>query len=51
MPSVVVEVRRSYSRAQESALIQAVHQALVEAFRIPPRDPRKLGHSRRPGGL
>ncbi len=38
MPSVLIEVRRSYSRDQEIALIEAVHAALIEAFRILPGD-------------
>ena len=38
MPSAVVEVRRSYSEAEEVAIIDAVHGALVAAFRIPPGD-------------
>ena len=35
MPSAVVDVRRSYSEAEEVAIIDAVHGALVAAFRIP----------------
>ena len=38
MPSVVVEVRRAYSEAEEVAIIEAVHAALVAAFRIPAGD-------------
>ena|SRR5690349_423527 len=38
MPGVVIEVRRTYSQAEEVAIIDAVHGALVEAFRIPPGD-------------
>lgn len=38
MPSVVIEVRRSYTAAEESAIISAVHEALRTAFRIPPHD-------------
>jgi phenylpyruvate tautomerase PptA (4-oxalocrotonate tautomerase family) len=38
MPSVLIEVRRRYSREQEMALIDAVHAALREAFKILPGD-------------
>ena len=38
MPSTVIEVRRQYSDAEESAILEAVHQALVSAFRIPAGD-------------
>lgn len=38
MPSALVEVRREYSEAEEVGLIDAVHAALVSAFRIPPQD-------------
>lgn len=35
MPSSTVEVRRQYSEAEEVAILDAVHGALVEAFQIP----------------
>jgi phenylpyruvate tautomerase PptA (4-oxalocrotonate tautomerase family) len=35
MHSVLIEVRCSFSKEQESALIEAVHAALREAFKIP----------------
>lgn len=38
MPTVLIEVRRPYSRSDEVALIDAVHEALVVAFGIPRRD-------------
>ena len=38
MPSVSIEVRRRYSPEQETALIEAVHAALQEAFKIVPGD-------------
>jgi 5-carboxymethyl-2-hydroxymuconate isomerase len=38
MPSVLIEVRRSYSRDEEVALMEAVHAALREAFKILPGD-------------
>ena len=38
MPGAVIEVRRTYSEAEEVAIIDAVHDALVTAFRIPPGD-------------
>lgn len=38
MPTVLIEVRRRYSPAEESALIDAVHDALVTAFQIPAQD-------------
>ena len=36
MPSTTIEVRRHYSEAEEVAILEAVHAALVEAFQIPP---------------
>jgi phenylpyruvate tautomerase PptA (4-oxalocrotonate tautomerase family) len=46
MPSVLIEVRRQYTEEQEIALIEAVHLALREAFKIPPGDKnvRLLAH-------
>lgn len=38
MPHVVIEVRREYSQAEEIALMDAVQEALVRAFRIPEND-------------
>jgi phenylpyruvate tautomerase PptA (4-oxalocrotonate tautomerase family) len=38
MPSTTIEIRREYSEAEEVALIDAVHAALVTAFRIPVGD-------------
>ena len=38
MPATLVEVRRRYSQEQEVAILDAVHAALVSAFRIPPED-------------
>ena len=38
MPSVLIEVRKHYSEAQEVAIMEAVHGALREAFKIPPHD-------------
>ena len=38
MPHVTVEIRRRCSPAEEVALIDAVHEALLHAFRIPPED-------------
>lgn len=38
MPSSLIEVRRRWSDAEEVALIDAVHDALVAAFRIPVED-------------
>ncbi len=38
MPSALIEVRRRYSDDEEAAIIDAVHAALVDAFRIPPQD-------------
>lgn len=35
MPSTLIEVRRQYTPDEEVALIDAVHAALVEGFRIP----------------
>jgi phenylpyruvate tautomerase PptA (4-oxalocrotonate tautomerase family) len=38
MPSSLVEVRRRYTAAEEVAIIDAVHAALVAAFHIPVQD-------------
>jgi phenylpyruvate tautomerase PptA (4-oxalocrotonate tautomerase family) len=38
MPSTTVEVIRDYSADEESAIVEAVHAALVEALRIPETD-------------
>ena len=38
VPSVLIEVRRQYTAEQEVALIEAVHAALREAFKILPGD-------------
>jgi phenylpyruvate tautomerase PptA (4-oxalocrotonate tautomerase family) len=38
MPSVLIEVRRNYTQEQEIALIEAVHKALRDAFKILPGD-------------
>ncbi|WP_041782431.1 tautomerase family protein [Mycolicibacterium chubuense] len=54
MPSTVIEVRRRYDAAEEVAIIDAVHQALVSAFGIPFNDrhvrlvahePHRFSHS------
>src|SRR5580765_6713831 len=34
MPSVLIEVRKRYAQEQETALIEAVHGAIREAFKI-----------------
>ena len=46
MPNALIEVRRRYSETEELAIIDAVHGALVAAFRIPERDKhvRLVGH-------
>jgi phenylpyruvate tautomerase PptA (4-oxalocrotonate tautomerase family) len=38
MPSSLVEVRRHYTEAEETAIIDAIHGALVAAFQIPVED-------------
>ena len=38
MPSITIEVRRQYTEPQEIAIIEAVHAAVVAAFRIPEHD-------------
>jgi phenylpyruvate tautomerase PptA (4-oxalocrotonate tautomerase family) len=38
MPSVLIEVRKTHAPDQEKALMEAVHAALREAFRIQPGD-------------
>ncbi len=46
MPHVLIEVRREYPQEEELALMDAVHDALQQAFRIPPHDQhvRLLAH-------
>ena len=46
MPATTIEVRYQYSVAQEVDFIDAVHRALVSAFKIPEydRDIRLLVH-------
>ena len=38
MPWTLIEVRRTWSREEEIALIDAVHAAMVTAFEIPAKD-------------
>lgn len=38
MPNVTIEVRRKYTAAEEQALIDAVHAALIEGLKIPDWD-------------
>jgi phenylpyruvate tautomerase PptA (4-oxalocrotonate tautomerase family) len=38
MPSITIEVRRAYTEPQEIAIMEAVHAAVVAAFRIPEHD-------------
>lgn len=38
MPTVLIEVRRHYTPAEEIAIIDAVHGAMVTAFQIPAAD-------------
>jgi phenylpyruvate tautomerase PptA (4-oxalocrotonate tautomerase family) len=38
MPSVLIETRRQYTEEQAAALMEAVHAALREAFKILPAD-------------
>jgi phenylpyruvate tautomerase PptA (4-oxalocrotonate tautomerase family) len=38
MPTALIEVRRQYTETEEVGLIDAVHGALVAAFRIPAKD-------------
>lgn len=47
MPSVLIEVRKSYTPAEESTLMDAVHAALQEAFKILPgdRNVRLIAHA------
>ena len=46
MPTVLIEVRKPYTPEQEMGLIEAVHAALREAFKIKPgdRDVRLIVH-------
>ncbi|MCY7316962.1 MAG: tautomerase family protein [Rubrivivax sp.] len=36
MPSAIVEVRHAYTAAEETALLLAVHDCIVQAFRVSP---------------
>ena len=47
MPSVLIEVRKTYTPEQETALMEAVHAALRDAFRILPgdRNVRLMAHA------
>jgi hypothetical protein len=36
MPSITIDVRKNYTEAEEVAILEAVHSALVEAFCILP---------------
>jgi phenylpyruvate tautomerase PptA (4-oxalocrotonate tautomerase family) len=38
VPNVVIEIRRTISAEQETAMIDAVHSAMQEAFKIPVGD-------------
>jgi phenylpyruvate tautomerase PptA (4-oxalocrotonate tautomerase family) len=38
MPNTLIEICHRYTRDEEIALMNAVHEALVEGFRIPPHD-------------
>jgi len=38
MPSSLIEVRQSYTPDEELALVDAVHEGLVAAFKIPQED-------------
>ncbi len=38
MPTALIEVRREYSEAEEMAIIDAVHAAMRDAFRLPVHD-------------
>jgi phenylpyruvate tautomerase PptA (4-oxalocrotonate tautomerase family) len=38
MPVATIEIRRPYSREQEESLMKAVHDAMVEALKIPQTD-------------
>ena len=38
MPSILIEVKRKYTLEQEIAIMDALHEAMVEAFKIKPTD-------------
>jgi phenylpyruvate tautomerase PptA (4-oxalocrotonate tautomerase family) len=48
MPSIVVDVRRTYAEAEETAIVQAVHNALVVAFKILPTRRNVILHCHKP---
>jgi phenylpyruvate tautomerase PptA (4-oxalocrotonate tautomerase family) len=48
MPSIIVDVRRTYTEAEQAAILQAVHSALVVAFKILPSRRNLILHSHKP---
>ena len=38
MPSILIEVKRNYTVEEEVSILDAVHNAMVEAFKIKPTD-------------
>jgi hypothetical protein len=48
MPSIVVDVRKTYTAREETAILDAVHQALVAAFKIFPSRRNLILHSHQP---
>lgn len=48
MPSIVVDVRRTYTEAEEAAILQAVQSALVTAFKVFPSRRNLILHCHKP---
>jgi hypothetical protein len=48
MPSIMVDVRRTYTEGEEAAILQAVHSALAVAFKILPSRRNLILHSHKP---
>jgi Tautomerase enzyme len=48
MPSIVVDVRRTYTQAEEASILEAVHKALVLAFKILPSRRNLILHCHKP---
>ena len=48
MPSVCIHVRKAYSESEETAIMNAVHAALVTAFGVKPEDTNIMLMAHRP---
>jgi hypothetical protein len=48
MPSIVIDVCRAYTPAEETALMEAVYAAVIDAFAVPPGNRNVLLQSHAP---